>query len=267
MSLKSRIKQFVPPALLRLYHRRNYEKYRSLATEQTYSVDYWLTKQAEATFFVPKYADLKADSAAILYGDLFEPQTHKLIQEIFRHRGGDMIHAGAFFGDMLPSFSRACPGTVYAFEPVLESYLMAKLCIEANQLGNVYIMNAGLGAEKAIARLNTSDEAGQHMGGSSEIGGAGQFASLIDIDSLELADLAVIQLDVEGYELHALTGARRTIARLRPIIMIEDNRKECAPLLDGLGYAPVGEIPGLTIWTTGEDREFLTGLLAGIGAA
>lgn len=43
------------------------------------------------------------------------------------------------------------------------------------------------------------------------------------IDSFELSDLAFIKVDVEGYELPVLEGARRSIEQFRPLILIEQN--------------------------------------------
>jgi hypothetical protein len=86
-----------------------------------------------------------------LSGRLYEPRTDKLVSRFLECRGGDLIHAGTFFGDMLPTFSRSCPGTVYAFEPVLENFILAKLCVDTNKLENVFLINAGLGDNLSIA--------------------------------------------------------------------------------------------------------------------
>lgn len=157
-----------------------------------------------------------------------------------------MIHAGTFFGDMLPSFSRACQGTVYAFEPVLENYVLAKLCVESNKLGNVALFNAGLGEEVGVGHVDTGTSI--HRGGECEISESGQTTTIMSIDLLGLSDLAVLQLDVEGYELPALKGAASTLRRCRPVVLIEDDKAECSGFLEALGYVRSGEIPELAIW-------------------
>jgi hypothetical protein len=42
------------------------------------------------------------------------------------------------------------------------------------------------------------------------------------IDDLGLDVCDLIVLDIEGYELEALTGARETLAQHRPVVMLED---------------------------------------------
>jgi hypothetical protein len=43
----------------------------------------------------------------------------------------------------------------------------------------------------------------------------------VTIDSLDLRECDAIFLDVEGYEVSALRGASETIARTRPVLMVE----------------------------------------------
>ena len=46
---------------------------------------------------------------------------------------------------------------------------------------------------------------------------------IITIDSLNLSDVDLIHLDLEGYELFALQGAIETIKRYKPLIVLETN--------------------------------------------
>lgn len=213
------------------------------------------------SYFVPKYAEARPASQAILSGNLYEPDTHKIIEQVLLHRPGNMVHAGTFFGDMLPTFSKYCPGTVYAFEPVLENYVLAKCCIEANGLRNIFLLNAGLNDRTALAYIDTGSVEEGHRGGSSRIGDGGQSVGLVSIDSLGLDNVSIIQLDVEGHELSALKGAYTTIRRCAPIIMVEDNLRACNAFLEALDYHCIGLIPGLFIWAQDTDRTMIKAVL------
>ena len=80
-------------------------------------------------------------------------------------------------------------------------------------------------------------------------------SSLVTIDSLGLRQLSVLQLDVEGAELSALRGATATIEATRPVVMIEDNKRNCQSFMGEMRYVPVAEIPGLRIWTPNEKAD------------
>ena len=220
---------------------------------ESLSVPFQRVNQSTGTFFVPDYAAHRPAAKAILNGRLYEPATHALVAAILQARPGNMIHAGAFFGDMLPSFSRACTGTVYAFEPVLENYLLAKLCIEANGLDNVMLLNAGLGPGSGTARIDTGGKGGPHLGGASTISEQGQVTALLAADDVAKGEISVLQLDVEGYEREALQGATRILREHHPIVMIEDETGRGAQFLQQVGYRLAGQIPGLSIWQDPRD--------------
>ena len=163
-----------------------------------------------------------------------------------QRRPGSMVHAGAFFGDMLPSFSRKTPGTVYAFEPVLEHYQLASAAVVANGLRNVRLLHAGLSTEPSIGQIQTW-RGERHIGGAAALirGTAqpkhrAQDVAVLSIDQLTIDDLSVVQLDVEGWELEVLRGGRETLRTQQPVITVEDNRGNCAPFLAKLGYSEVG---------------------------
>ena len=61
--------------------------------------------------------------------------------------------------------------------------------------------------------------------------------------------VAVIQLDVEGHEQEALAGATRTIARCRPLIVLETPPPESwiAQHLAPLGYSVTGTVDANTV--------------------
>lgn len=64
-----------------------------------------------------------------------------------------------------------------------------------------------------------------------------RFCPIVTLDSLELAP-AIIKIDVQGWEHEVLEGAKATISRARPVVMLErsDNEDQCAALLAANGY-------------------------------
>lgn len=206
------------------------------------------------SYFLPKYGLHRPAVEQLLNGNLQEPLTHNLVELIYANEQGSMIHAGTFFGDMLPNFSNYVTGVVYAFEPVLENYLLAKLTVKENDLSNVILMNSALSQSIGNLRINTEQSQDLHAGGASAISEHGQICTALDIDSLNASDILLIQLDVEGHELMALEGAVKTINRCRPIIAVEDNEKNCDSFLMQQKYEFSRAIPGLSIWIPNEKQ-------------
>jgi hypothetical protein len=83
------------------------------------------------------------------------------------------------------------------------------------------------------------------------LGGAagGESAQVMTLDSMTLPSLRLLKIDVEGMEIEALSGARQQIARHRPFIYVENDRREQSPalisLLDELGYESWWHLPPL----------------------
>ena len=274
MRFEEIVRQLMPPVVWSAAKKLRTQVSKSIKNPETsfettvsgdqFTISFIRVDTSEGAFFVPKYAEHRPAARAILDGRFYEPKTHAIVAKLLSIRPGNVVHAGTFFGDMLPSFSKACGGTVYAFEPVLENYVLAKLCIEQNNLENVLIQNVGLGSSISIARIDTGVQKGIHRGGGSQISDSGQFTALVTIDSLGVSDLSVIQLDVEGHELEALKGAVETINANQPLIMIEDNNDNCREFLHSIGYEYVGKIPGLGIWKSEDDKINVQEILDGL---
>lgn len=225
-------------------------------SDETFRVEFVHLTLDGSQYFVPKYALHRPAVRNLLSGRLYEPQTHDFVRGLFQSFTGSMVHAGAFFGDMIPNFSKFVSGSVYAFEPVLENYILAKLCVENNSLENVILMNCALSDGLCNLHINTNEGGGRHAGGGSTISNKGAICAAVSIDQLYIKDLVLIQLDVEGHELIALTGARETIKRSRPVIAIEDNNNNCSEFLHNIKYENAGRIPGLKIWAPGENNGY-----------
>jgi FkbM family methyltransferase len=116
---------------------------------------------------------------------------------------------------------------VYVFEP---DALNFHCLVNNNQTDNTIKINAALGAQAGFTSLKrrTMSNVGMHV-----IDGQG-FIPIMSLDDFRLPVLDFLQLDVEGYEEQALAGAKNTIARCRPVIVVEGNKADS--LLGSFGY-------------------------------
>jgi FkbM family methyltransferase len=224
---------------------------RVTRTRRVFGVAAMAVRFDGSVYYVPNFAAHRPVAQKILNKRYVEPALHYLVQEVMARRPGSMISAGTFFGDMLPSFSGKTPELVYAFEPVLENYLLAREVVAANDLDNVVLLHAGLGAKPGpgLARIGTSRVGQRHLGGASRIisrSQESQFRSqrvpMLSIDQLAVDDLSIIQLDVEGHELPVLKGAIGTIRSHQPVIVVEDNNRSCPRFLAELKYVEVAQL-------------------------
>ena len=182
-------------------------------------------------YCVPESSRHRPAAKTILSNDVYEPKTIEYL--ISNCADGDIVHAGTYFGDFLPALSQACSpkAKIWAFEPNAENYKCAKITTYINDINNVELINAGLGKRKEMLVMLTSDKNGQACGGASKIlthetgniSGGTQAVQMVTIDETISPDrkVSIIQLDVEGHEKQALSGALKTIRRCLPIIVVE----------------------------------------------
>jgi len=106
---------------------------------------------------------------------------------------------------------------VFTFEPVPATFR----CLERNTRGvsNIFKFPSALGAEQVVLKMRPSVSAGSWRVDTKE----GTFeVPQTTIDSAQRADVDVIILDIEGYEVEALKGAAKTIERCKPLIHVEE---------------------------------------------
>ncbi len=164
-----------------------------------------------------------------------------LLAQRRRHFGDGVValDCGANIGVHAIEWARAMHGwgEVLAFEAQERLFYALAGNIALNNCLNARALHAAVGAADGRIRVPVPDYDRPASFGSLELRrhaanefigqsvdddpGAGADTRLLAIDSLELPRCDFIKFDIEGMEVEALDGAARTIARCRPILLIE----------------------------------------------
>ena len=166
----------------------------------------------------------------------------RLLQALLRP-GATALDAGAHVGPHTLPMARAVgpAGRVFAFEP--QPHLFRLLCgnLALNGLAQAEPVEAALGAAQGDVARPDVDYFRPGNFGAVALGTGPHRVPVLTVDGLDLADCRLIKIDVEGMEAAVLDGARATIARCRPALYVENNRRDRSPALIGrlldLGYA------------------------------
>lgn len=169
------------------------------------------------------------------YGEFSEGEI-ELFRQLVRP-GWLAVDGGANIGaHTLPLSALVGPtGAVIAAEPqrIIHQLLCANLAL--NAVTNVRAMHTALGAEPGRITIPPIDYDAEGNFGGLALGGheKGESVAVATLDSLELPVCHFIKLDVEGMEAQVLTGAAQTIAHHRPILYVENDRKDRSAALLG----------------------------------
>jgi len=148
--------------------------------------------------------------------------------------GQTVVEVGANLGTHTVMLAKkvGSAGKVYAVEPqrLIFGYLSAQVVL--NRLKQVQLLHGALG-EKAgtmhIADLGW-DEIYNYGAAALESTGTNP-VNVMRLDDLGLAACDLIKIDVEGAERAVLMGATDTIEKFRPILYVENDRKDNSPAL------------------------------------
>lgn len=167
----------------------------------------------------------------------------ELATSFTRARAG-AVQAGGNIG-IFPSYLAKHFAAVLTFEPDPYSRRMLEQNCFAQGVGSkVMAIGAALGERNAMAELirtrrdgSPATHSGVHHVQLNPAGGV----QVLELDSFDFEAVDLLYLDVEGFELFALKGAERTVARHRPVIAVEINKS-----LDALGITP-GDVASFII--------------------
>lgn len=155
-------------------------------------------------------------------------QPGQIVVEIGANIGAHTLHLAKLVG---PS------GLVVALEPqrLLFYLLCANLALNEQFHVRAYGVAAGSSAGRTKLPLIDYQRDGNFGGVSLTDAGGGEDVPVVTLDGfLTLPSLRLLKIDVEGMELEVLRGARQTIASHRPILYVENDRRQHSARLIGL---------------------------------
>lgn len=162
-------------------------------------------------------------------GWIYEDFMYRHLREIgVDLTGTNVIDIGGNFGFHTLEFADLA-GHVYSFEP--QKIIYYQLCgnIVLNGYTNITAYNIALDDSQSPHKMlmenpdYTSDDSinigNSHLNAWTHNGN--NEVEVRSLDSYEFDNVSFMKIDVQGYEVSVLNGARRTIAKNRPVIFIE----------------------------------------------
>jgi len=194
--------------------------------------DHFIAANEYGFYCVPQEYAAREVPTILRQGKVYEPDTLKFMA---RHLGeGDIVTGGAFVGDFFPAMCEALHPTalLHSFEPNPISFAAAAHTIHLNKLTNTVLSPVAVGEKSGTLPLQIARGSGnQAMAARAKIVDTEQGENTINVAVTTLDDLvpvarkvSILQLDIEGFELPAILGARRLIADSKPIIILEAAR-------------------------------------------
>ena len=193
--------------------------------------------KARHGWFLANPGDLYLGRALLTYGEYSELEL-KLLEQLLRP-GLDAIEIGANIGSHTVPLARrlAVLGRrllVVEAQAVIFQSLCANLAL--NGLSNVLAENLACSDRPGILTFSAPDHDAEFNSGGvamREDGSGSHSVRAARLDDVIPPGLlpGLIKIDVEGFELKVLQGAAQTIARHRPVLYLENDRRETSPAL------------------------------------
>lgn len=177
-------------------------------------------------------------------GDFYEADIlDELARRLALHPPGVLIDVGAMIGTHTVFMAHFIPHTwIHAFEPVPENLQLLR--VNTAQLRNVEVSSLAISDRRQMLDIWFRYQNLGHCVVAQTDPWPDTYDQCFEVeafplDTFRFTDVRLIKIDVEGHEPQVLAGAKDTIARCHPLILIEDWQQQYAPLL--LGYRVAAE--------------------------
>jgi len=212
--------------------KKRYDNYFKLTNKKSLSkkgvfklIEFPLSKKY---IYVPDTPDTKTSvvAKAHMKGRRWEPKISAILSKHAKE-GTVAIDMGAYIGTHTLALVDAVgpKGKVHTFEPQPWAYSGILKTLQKNNIKNTKVHNVGISSKKGQLRF-CSDSSGSSSICSERRPSKKVWAEIynipvITLDSLNLKNISVMKVDVEGHELDALKGAKNTIIQSKPVIVLE----------------------------------------------
>jgi FkbM family methyltransferase len=186
--------------------------------------------EVRSTAFLGQFTVLLDTSSCVersMIRGTYEPGNVHVIRSNVRP-GDRCIDVGANVGAMAFAMAQAAgpDGRVYAFEPGPPFYERLTRNVSLNPSCAEVIVCENLGVSDTSGTLRWAEdtaELGKGNGGVVTCGGVEIPVTTLDAYAAAKVDgrIAFIKVDVEGWELHVLQGARALLRKHRPVVLLE----------------------------------------------
>jgi FkbM family methyltransferase len=168
-------------------------------------------------FYVDKPSDMI--KSFIVNGQGWEDRINKLIEKYIKP-GSTALDAGAHIGTHTILMAKLVgeKGRVYAFEPQKKIYRELYQNLKLNRLSNAVPLRYAVGDTNTVIEMEAAPEGNE---GATRIGSGGDKAELRTIDSFGFQGVSLMKIDVEGFEDQVIAGARQTLLKYHPVLIVE----------------------------------------------
>jgi FkbM family methyltransferase len=165
----------------------------------------------------------------IIHYGVYDKPTLDLIEKVLRlQRPRTILDVGANIGNHALALHSLCK-RLLAFEPGQRAWSMLEENVKVNSPNNIEAFNFGL--SDAAARQTLYVNAAGNLGGSSlqPDHKSGEFTEEtvelrvgdVVVDELAVDDIDFMKVDVEGHEEYVFKGMANTMAKCRPLVLVE----------------------------------------------
>ena len=163
---------------------------------------------------------------------VWEPHIIKFSEQYIKDfKCNNIVDIGAHIGYHSLNFSTLTKGNVYSFEPQPQNFTLLKKNILINQKENIYPYMVGLSDQNNFSKIPIVSK-------TKKLGNMGDFTlnnlntnfytkvPTRTLDSFQFGDVSLIKIDVQGWEKKVLLGAKETILKFKPTLIIEFERHQ-----------------------------------------